>query len=173
MPEDIPIDTEIFEHLESLHRRVRRAARRELEPLDLTPGLARALRTIAHAECAVRMRDLADRLRIARRSATSVVDELDELGLVRRCRVDGDRRAVTVELTAAGRSMLKALRRNRDAAASDLLSTLGPSELEVFRDLLRRVDRDPEQDRASGRDTNAGTEPHLPTVRAQRADSAR
>ncbi len=167
MPPDIPIETEIFEHLESLHRRVRRAARRELEPLDLTPGLARALRVIAHAECPVRMSELADRLRIARRSATSVVDELDELGLVRRCRVDGDRRAVTVELTAAGRSLLTTLRRSRNTAAADLLSTLRPAELEELRDLLRRIDRDPEAgpDRANGRDPEAD--------RAQDADRAR
>ena len=59
-------------------------ANHDLGPLGVTWAQVRALRTVARCGGPVRMSELADRLGIARRSATSVVDELVERGLVGR-----------------------------------------------------------------------------------------
>jgi DNA-binding MarR family transcriptional regulator len=86
------------------------------------------------------MSELAERLRVARRSATSLVDELVERGLVERLADPSDRRAVTVAVTAAGAAVLERLAERRREAASDLASALDRRELRTLRDLLRRLD---------------------------------
>ena len=121
-------------------RRIRRATNHDLEPLGVTWGQVRALRTLGRCDGPVRMSELADRLRIARRSATSVVDELVERGLVERAADPADRRAVTVAVTPAGRRVARrSSSTRRRAAAADLTSSLTPAELATLRDLLTRI----------------------------------
>jgi DNA-binding MarR family transcriptional regulator len=150
MSDPIPVDAEIVDLLESVSRRVRWAAHRELEPLGLTPGLARALRVIGRSPDPLRMSDVADHLRIARRSATSVIDELAERGLICRCADPADRRAVTVDLTDAGRTLLAELRTRRRAAGTQIVAALPQPELLQLRDLLRRIDVDRPVSRRAG-----------------------
>lgn len=88
-------------------KRIRRQTGRQLEPYGITPGQARALNTLAHApgcelpDHPMRLSDLAERLHIAPRSATTVVDALEEAGLVERRPDPADRRAVRILLTEA------------------------------------------------------------------------
>jgi len=124
----------------SVARRIRRDANRHLEPLGVTPAQVRALRTVARDAGAVRMSELADRLGIARRSATSVVDELVDRGLVARRTDDADRRAVAVELTDAGGALLATLADRRREAAGRLAGALPDRDLETLRTLLQRLD---------------------------------
>ena len=67
-----------------LMRRLRRAQAERLAPLGLTPAQERALRTITRSEEPLRMTELADQLGIVPRSVTTVVDALEQAGLVRR-----------------------------------------------------------------------------------------
>ncbi len=76
----------------ALARRVRRAHVEALAEWDVTPSQARALRVLAGAD-GMRPSALADALRIAPRSATEVVDALEERGWVRREPDPTDRRA--------------------------------------------------------------------------------
>lgn len=138
IPEPDP-SAEVADLIASVGRRIRRAASHDLEPLGVTWGQVRALRTLGRCAGPVRMSELADRLRIARRSATSVVDELVERGLVERAADPADRRAVTVDVTPAGRALLDQLVDRRRAAAADLTSTLSPAELTTLRELLSRI----------------------------------
>jgi DNA-binding MarR family transcriptional regulator len=85
------------------------------------------------------MSDLAARLDIARRSATSVVDELVARGLVARRDDPVDRRAVEVEVTPNGVRLIEELRSRRRAAASALTARLSMSELTSLHDLLARL----------------------------------
>jgi DNA-binding MarR family transcriptional regulator len=145
MPDVIPetnLGADVVDLLQGVTHRIRRAARHQLEPLGVTWGQVRALRAVARDSRAVRMSDLADRLQIARRSATSVVDELVGRGLVARVADPTDRRAVAVELTPAGRALLGEVDDNRRSVAERLTSTLTAPELRTLRDLLRRLDRD-------------------------------
>ena len=91
--------------------RLRRASRRELEPLGLTFGQARALRLLARAGEPVRIGELAARLEVVPRSATTMVDALEIAGLAGRQAAPDDRRSVLVGLTADGEALLERLGR--------------------------------------------------------------
>jgi DNA-binding MarR family transcriptional regulator len=136
-PRDVAVE-EVAELLHLLGRQLRQQAHRELVPLGVTPAQARALRVLSRGGL-LRMSTLADQLGIARRSATTVVDELAERGLVRRTEDPADRRAVTVDVTPAGLNLLQRLSEARAGALSDLAADLTPDELDQLRTLLRRL----------------------------------
>ncbi len=110
--------------------------------MGITPALARALRVIGRSTAPIRMSDLADQLRIARRSATSVVDELFERKLITRCDDPSDRRAVAVELSDDGQALMHELRHRRRAASTAIVATLSTADRRQLRDLLRKLDGD-------------------------------
>ena len=90
---------------------------------DLNPSQARALRTLGH-HGVLRPGELARHLRIAPRSATEVVDGLEERGLVERRADPADRRAVLVGLTDQGRKVLQAWRSQRRSEAERFFGSL-------------------------------------------------
>ena len=119
---DIP-DTELADLILRAARRLRRANASELTGLPVNPHQARALRVIARLE-PVRMADLAERLHVAPRSATDVVEFLVGGGWVERSPDPGDRRARLLSLTAAGRALLSDVSDARARAASEVLADL-------------------------------------------------
>lgn len=140
MPSSIPAELEVADLIHAVNRRIRNATYQNLDPLGVTPSQARALRVLHRAGGQMQMSELAERLRIARRSATTVVDELAERGLVERHDHPSDRRAVVVTPTGAGSALLARLTNRRLTAARDVLATLSERDLVVLRDLLRRLD---------------------------------
>lgn len=143
IPDDPNLDTEIVELLHTVQRRLRSAARRELDPLGVTPAQLRALRTLGRSAEPMRMSAVADHLGVARRSATTFIDQLVDAGLVQRSTDDRDRRAVTVAPTASGRRLLASVKARRTAAAGSLLGVLSPDERRQLAGLLRRMSADP------------------------------
>ncbi|MGE4425622.1 MAG: MarR family winged helix-turn-helix transcriptional regulator [Solirubrobacteraceae bacterium] len=113
-------------------------------PLGVTPAAGRALVVLARADGPLRMRELADSLRVVPRSATSVVDALEEAGLVERRPDPEDRRSVRVHILDAGRSRLREMRRARAAAADDLIGVLPPDDRAELDRLLRIIDAEAE-----------------------------
>jgi len=111
------------ELLMAVARRLRRRFAAALEGYDVTPSQARALRTVVE-EPGVRLSALAERLGIAPRSATEVVDALEARGLVAREPDPADRRALRVTATAEGlrlqRLVHEARHRELDGFADDL-----------------------------------------------------
>jgi DNA-binding MarR family transcriptional regulator len=91
----------LAESFRAVARELRRRTLVALEPWDVTPSQARALGML-HRHGAMRLRDLAEHLRIAPRSATEVVDDLAGRGLVDRHPDPDDRRAVLVRPTERG-----------------------------------------------------------------------
>lgn len=136
---DFDRDVEIAERLDAVHRCLRLRTREELQPLGVTPAQVRALRTIAGEDCPVRMSALAARLGIARRSATDVVDQLVEAGLVTREHDPADRRGVAVAATKAGRKLLDQLASRRLDAVHELLAELDGTERAQLAALLGRL----------------------------------
>ena len=118
----------------------RRAWSADLEPYGLSPHLARAMSVIAHAGGAgIRAAELAEALRVSPRSATEVVDALDERGLAQRAPDSTDRRAKVISLTAKGIDLHEQIaesRRNRDDA---LFDGLDDGERRRLAELLRKV----------------------------------
>src|ERR1700737_1976782 len=86
-------------------KRLRRAQAQRLAPLGLTPAQERALRMITRSDEPPRMTDLADHLGIVPRSVTTVIDALEEAGLVRREVDPQNRRAIRLHLTDRGMSV--------------------------------------------------------------------
>ena len=102
-------DETLVEAFWAVARRLRDTSQETLAPWDITPAQLRALRMLRRHGI-MRLSELSDRLRIAPRSATEVVDALEARGLVQRRPDPGDRRATLVEVTDDGSGVLDAIR---------------------------------------------------------------
>jgi DNA-binding MarR family transcriptional regulator len=126
-----------------LMRRLRRAQAERLAPLGLTPAQERALRTITRSEEPLRMTELADQLGIVPRSVTTVVDALEQAGLVRREIDPHNRRAIRLHLTDRGLAVRDDMREARRRAAEDLFAPLTAGDREALGELLGQLDQEP------------------------------
>ncbi|WP_051471125.1 MarR family winged helix-turn-helix transcriptional regulator [Patulibacter minatonensis] len=115
-------------------------SRQLLAPLGLTPAAARALRTLGYPDRPMRMVDLAERMHVVPRTVTTLVDTLEEAGLVERRPDPNDRRSTLVHLTDRGRGRLDDMLEARRTAAGELLSALTPDEQLQMRRLLAKLD---------------------------------
>ena len=117
--------------LDLLLARCLRTLRHEWTPpaegVDLAPHQGRALRIVAESG-PLRLRDLADRLRIAPRSATEVADALEQRGLVSRAPDPDDRRAVRLAVTSAGQEAAEAVAVARAVGADAFFARLPASD---------------------------------------------
>ncbi|MEV4352451.1 MarR family winged helix-turn-helix transcriptional regulator [Actinoplanes sp. NPDC049596] len=114
-------------------RQLRHRTKVALEPWDLSPSQGRALTVLArHGD--LRLSSVAEHLRIAPRSATEVVDDLQQRGLVERRPDPDDRRAVLVTLTSHGTAVTTEIQAARQAASARLFAVLDPADRQ---DLLR------------------------------------
>lgn len=120
--------------------RLRRGAAKELAPLGVTFAQARVMRVLARTGEPMRMADLAASLEIVPRSVTTMIDSLEQAGLVCRAADANDRRSVLVTPTPAGRAVLERLDRARRDTADDLFSRLTPSERAQLLSLLVSLD---------------------------------
>jgi DNA-binding MarR family transcriptional regulator len=127
----------LVELLHAAMRGLRRDAALQDDPL--TPGQARLLRVLAHAEGPLRAVDLAARLDVAPRSVTTKVDQAEADGYVRRLPDPNDRRARLVELTDAGRAALARVWAERREVAAARLGRLAPAERAELLRMLRVV----------------------------------
>ncbi|MEU4482110.1 MarR family transcriptional regulator [Micromonospora sp. NPDC023966] len=119
-------------------RRLRHQSKRTLEPWEINPGQARALAVLMR-HGAVRLSALAEHLGIAPRSATEVVDGLEERGLVERRPDPVDRRATLVAPTEEGGRVGKAIRVARAAEAERFFGALDPADRAELTRILRRL----------------------------------
>jgi DNA-binding MarR family transcriptional regulator len=126
--------------LHRLTKRLRRGQAQRLAPLGLTPGQERALRVITRGEGPRRMTELADQLGIVPRSLTTVIDALEDAGLVRREVDPRNRRATLVHLTEKGSAVRDDMREARRRAAEDLLAPLALEDREALARLLMIMD---------------------------------
>lgn len=111
----------------------------QLTPFDLSPHQYRALaalvRSTMHDGAAarehpdgMRLSEIAERLRIAPRSATEVIDLLETKLLVRREPDPADRRATRVNVTQQGQRLFGLIRSERLKQAEDFFAVLGEAD---------------------------------------------
>ncbi|MFC6155494.1 MarR family winged helix-turn-helix transcriptional regulator [Kribbella jiaozuonensis] len=127
--------------LDGIVRRQRRASREGFGE-SVTHGQFRVLRTLDNADQPLRLSELAARLGIVPRSATSVVDDLEAAGLLERQPDPHDRRATLVDLTPEGRQILTTLREKRRDVMVTQLSRLTADEQQTLAQLLQRLAED-------------------------------
>lgn len=131
-------DEGLLEAFFAVSRRLRHRTREALEPWELSPSLGRALSVLSrHGD--LRPGALAEHLRIAPRSATEVVDELQGMGLAERHPDPTDRRAVLVTLTDEGVRISRDIHAARLAAGEQFFATLSPADRAELARLLRRL----------------------------------
>ena len=87
----------------------------------------------------VTMTELSRMLLVSNGNATTVVDRLEQDGLVRRTPSETDRRTVFVALTAAGLARFETLAAGHEAEVSQLFATLSEADLEALTGILKRM----------------------------------
>lgn len=138
----IPVPDEPEESLAeafwAVTRELRHRTRDTLAPWAVTPSQSRAVWVLMR-HGTMRLRDLAEHLRIAPRSATEVVDDLVERGLVERGPDPDDRRATLVHLTDPGREIGAAVRAARAADAAGYFDRLSEADRADLARILRSL----------------------------------
>lgn len=130
---------ELADQLHAINHILRRRWAAQLAPFDLSPHHYRALATLVRADAAdatdaegasrprsggMRVTEIAERLRIAPRSATEVIDLLEVKGLVQRGPDPADRRAIRVSASDKGHRVYALVRSERRQQAEEFFSVL-------------------------------------------------
>ena len=123
-------------------------------PRELSLGAAQALWTVAVAEPHVGVGKVAAKLEIALSRASRLLGDLEARGLVERRRDPGDRRRVTVRLSADGRRLADGWRSAQLQRLRGLLDVLGSRDAEhlvrIFERAAARLEQRPARRRARG-----------------------
>ena len=133
-------DETLIESFWDVARQVRQMSIQALAQWDIAPSHARALGVLVrHGE--IRLSELSEHLRIAPRTATEVVDALEDRGYVRRHADPDDRRAILVSLTDEGNRVSEAIRSMRAAEAERFFGTLSAADRAHLSRILRTFKR--------------------------------
>jgi DNA-binding MarR family transcriptional regulator len=131
-------DETLSEAFWSVARQLRETSQETLAPWDITPSHLRALRVLTR-HGVMHLSELSDHLRIAARSATEVTDALEARGLVGRRPDPDDRRAILVEVTEYGRSVLNEIRAARGTEAERIFGRLSKTDRAHLARILRKL----------------------------------
>jgi len=114
---------------------------KQLAPFDLTPHQFRALNAVARSGDGggLRLKELAELLRIAPRSATEVVDQLEAKNLVQRGPDPSDRRATLITLTKQGASIRSEVREDRARQADEYFGVLSEEDRAGLERILAKL----------------------------------
>ncbi|MEU4620961.1 MarR family transcriptional regulator [Actinoplanes sp. NPDC023801] len=134
----VPVEETLAESFWAVTRRLRLHTRNALQPWHVSPSQSRALGVLSrHGE--MRLSAVAEHLRIAPRSATEVIDDLQERGLVERRPDPSDRRATLVALTGQGITTAHAIDEARAAEAERLFTVLNAADRAELARILRQL----------------------------------
>jgi DNA-binding MarR family transcriptional regulator len=131
-------DETLADAFRGVARQLRHQTQRALAPWDVTPSQARALGVLTR-HGPMRLGALSEHLRIVPRSATEVVDSLEEARLVERRPDPEDRRAVLVALTSRGEEVAAGIRAARAAEAEEFFARLDEADRTSLARILRSL----------------------------------
>jgi DNA-binding MarR family transcriptional regulator len=120
-------DESLTDAFVAVWRQLREKSAETLAPWEIAPAHLRALRTLSRYGT-MRLSELSERLQIAPRTATEVVDALQARDLVRRRPDQADRRATLVEVTDHGAGILAEIRATRGIEAGRVFGRLSPAD---------------------------------------------
>jgi DNA-binding MarR family transcriptional regulator len=133
-------DEALSEYFWGVARQLRHLSMETLAPWDISPSHSRALGVLLR-HGPMRLSDLSEHLRIAPRSATEVVDALQDRGFLKRQADPHDRRATLVLLTGEGTRVGEAIRSARTAEADRFFSELSETDRIQLTRILRKLNR--------------------------------
>ncbi len=105
-----------------------------LAPLGLRPRHCRVLE-LARTDSPVQL-DIASAMGVSPSVVVTMLDELEDIGAVRRVRETADRRRQRVELTQRGQTLLRKARLLANQLDDELLASLSPAQRATLRDEL-------------------------------------
>lgn len=108
--------------------------------LDLSRQELLAIEMLGESGACI-MRGLADQLYLAVNTVTTLVDNLEKRGLVRRERDEQDRRLIWVHLDSAGQKVFASLQEERHRLCEALLESLNEDEQEIYLVITRKIAR--------------------------------
>ncbi|MDM9384558.1 MarR family transcriptional regulator [Chlorogloeopsis sp. ULAP01] len=111
---------------------------RAMAPLNLRPLQVGILQLLA-AEGAMVQARLGEKLRVDKATMVTLLNGLEEQGLVERRPHTSDRRAYEIHLLEFGKQQLRAAEKLSVEAAQQFFSALTPQEQQTLNELLRRV----------------------------------
>ncbi|TCU57450.1 DNA-binding MarR family transcriptional regulator [Novosphingobium sp. PhB57] len=132
------IQQEVLEQMRDLHLRMHRLFNDRMRAHGAS--LAQLKLLLLMERCgAMRSTDIADALGQAPRTVTEAIDGLERDGLVARSPDPSDRRAKRINLTEAGRAVIREVEPHRDAFAAQFFEVLGFEDLNTFLSILRTL----------------------------------
>jgi DNA-binding MarR family transcriptional regulator len=137
-PADAGGDESLSDAFWSVARQLRDTSQETLAPWDITPAQFRALRVLRR-HGVMRLSELSERLKIAARSTTEVIDALQSRDLVGRRPDPDDRRATLVDLTEHGLQVLQAIREARGAESERAFDRLTSADRANLGRILRKL----------------------------------
>lgn len=137
-PVDPASDESLSEALGAVARQLREKSVETLAVWSIAPAHLRALRVL-NRHGTMRLSAISDRLQIAPRTATEVVDALQARDLVRRRADPDDRRATLVEVTEHGTDVLAEIRATRGPEAGRVFARLSPADRAELARILSKL----------------------------------
>lgn len=120
-------DEKLFEYLFIISRFIRGEVAADLKRQHLTMLQLQALVLIRERR-EVQMQEIAEYFKVTKPTATSLLNNLDKLGLVKRSGDTNDRRVVKVMLSGEGERLFKKVLRYKQEKIKTLLSYLSQQE---------------------------------------------
>ena len=121
-------EVEVANRLRPVILQLTRELRREIHSLGVTGGQVSLLVAIKYAP-GIGVRELAAQERISPAATSKAVRKLEELGLVDRRELAGDRRRVGLHVSEKGHQVLRSVRSRRTIWLAERLKGLEPGEL--------------------------------------------
>ena len=137
-PPEASADESLSDAFWAVARQLRETSQETLSPWDITPAQFRALRVLRRYGV-MRLSELSDRLKIAARSTTEVIDALQARNLAGRRPDPADRRATLVELTDHGLQVLHGIREARGSESERVFDRLTPADRVALAAILRKL----------------------------------
>lgn len=120
-------------------RRWRARLDERLRAIGLTQARWTTLLQLSRGGASLTQRELAERVGIEGPTLVRLLDALEAQGLIKRCAVQGDRRAKHVRLTEAAEPLLLEINRIAAELRRELLSDVRPDDLETCLRVLRSI----------------------------------
>lgn len=135
---DYDRDDSLPDAFRTVARQLRRASLESLAEWGITPSQSRALRVLTR-HGVLRLSELSEHLRIAPRSTTEVVDDLEAKRLIERRPDPQDRRATLVAPTRHGIEVGDAIRSATGSDAERFFDRLSPADRAHLARILRTL----------------------------------
>lgn len=123
--------------------RAREAIMRRFRPIlgdhEVTEQQWRVLRALDDADEPISVGDVAERTFLLGPSLSRMLVALDERGLITRSTDRADARRSQVAISPAGRRLVAAIAPHSEATYAEIETQVGPDDLRVLYDLLRRT----------------------------------